>query len=75
MRLTKLGISDLKVSRIALGRDQFGTRVDQTTAGKIISAALDRGINFIDTAHIYGEEQSETLIGKVIGPKRKNLAR
>lgn len=73
MKLRKLGRSDLEVSRIALGTDQFGTRVDRAAARKIIFAALNRGINFIDTAHIYGDGLSEEFIGRAIKSVRNEL--
>ncbi|UCF96265.1 MAG: aldo/keto reductase [Spirochaetaceae bacterium] len=73
MELTQLGTSDLKVSRIALGTDQFGTRVDRAAAKKIIFSALDAGINFIDTAHIYGDGRSEELIGDAIASVRDKV--
>jgi aryl-alcohol dehydrogenase-like predicted oxidoreductase len=73
MEYGNLGLSELKVSRIALGTDQFGTRVDRAAARKIIFAALDAGINFIDTAYIYGDSRSEQLIGAALGPVRKRL--
>lgn len=51
---TRLGRTGLKVSRLALGTVNFGGRVDEPEAHKIMDHAMDRGINFLDTADIYG---------------------
>ena len=50
---TALGTSDLQVSRICLGTMTFGEQVDEPTAHAILDRALERGINFIDTAEMY----------------------
>lgn len=50
---TPLGDSDLQVSRICLGTMTFGEQVDEATAHAILDRALERGINFIDTAEMY----------------------
>ncbi len=70
MEYRKLGKSDLKVSRIGLGTWQFGTKgwrfEDKEEMKKVLNSALDQGINFIDTAEVYGGGVSETVIGEVI---------
>ena len=48
-----LGRSDLRVSRICLGTMTFGEQVDEADAHAILDRALERGINFIDTAEMY----------------------
>lgn len=73
MEFKILGKSVLKASRIALGTDQFGTRVDRAGVREIIFTAVDAGINFIDTAHIYGDGRSEELIGDTIAPIRDKV--
>ena len=50
---TRLGHSDLQVSRICLGTMTFGEQVDQPTAFTLLDHAVERGINFIDTAEMY----------------------
>ena len=50
---TALGHSDLQVSRICLGTMTFGEQVDEPTAHAILDRALERGVNFIDTAEMY----------------------
>ena len=70
MEYRKLGKSDLKVSRIGLGTWQFGTKswrfTDREEMKRILNKAIDSGINFIDTAEVYGGGVSETVIGEVL---------
>lgn len=54
MKYTYLGKTGLKVSRLCLGTMNFGPTTDEKEAHKIMDAALDAGINFIDTANMYG---------------------
>jgi len=73
MEYTKLGNSDLRVSRISLGAVHFGWTVEKSDVKKILFAALDEGINMIDTAHIYGDGLSEEYIGSVCQSVRNRL--
>ena len=59
MQYRNLGSSGLKVSAIGLGTNQFGGKVDLETTKNILAAALEAGVNFIDTADIYQEGRSE----------------
>ena len=70
MQYRNLGSSGLKVSAIGLGTNQFGGKVDLETTKNIIAAALEAGVNFIDTADIYQEGRSEENIGKALAGKR-----
>ena len=70
MDTTTLGSSDLKVSRICLGTMTFGEQVAEADAHALLSHAVERGINFIDTAEMYSVPAraetygaTETLIG------------
>lgn len=72
MLYRNLGISGLKVSAIGLGTNQFGGKVDLNGTKNIIAAALDLGINFIDTADVYQEGRSEENIGKALKDRREN---
>ncbi len=63
MEYRQLGNSGLKVSAIGLGTNQFGGKVDQQGVNAIIDAALDAGINFIDTADAYQKGRSEETLG------------
>ena len=55
MVTSRLGGSDLEVSRVGLGCNNFGWRLDSAATRAVVDAALDAGINFLDTADIYGE--------------------
>jgi aryl-alcohol dehydrogenase-like predicted oxidoreductase len=66
----KLGSSGLNVSAIGLGTNQFGGKVDRQTAVDIVHAALDLGINFIDTADVYQGGRSEEAIGAALKDRR-----
>jgi aryl-alcohol dehydrogenase-like predicted oxidoreductase len=66
MRYQQLGRSGLKVSRICLGSNNFGSQIDGAGSVAIIRKAIDLGINLIDTANIYTDTESEKIIGKAI---------
>lgn len=70
MQYRRLGNSGLKVSALGLGGNNFGMRVDERDTQLIIHQALDLGINFIDTANVYGRTHSEGFIGKALAGKR-----
>jgi aryl-alcohol dehydrogenase-like predicted oxidoreductase len=70
MELRRLGTSGLKVSAIGLGCNNFGMRIDQAETQVVVDAALDNGINFFDTADIYGGSQSEVFLGAALKGKR-----
>jgi aryl-alcohol dehydrogenase-like predicted oxidoreductase len=61
MDYTHLGRTGLKVSRLALGAMNFGELTDQATSFAIMDEALDAGINFFDTADVYGGPQSPDM--------------
>lgn len=73
MKYRQLGNSGLMVSEIGLGTNQFGGKVDQKTAQKIIRSAVDAGINLIDTADVYQDGRSEELIGKAVAGIRDQV--
>lgn len=70
MDLRNLGRSGLKVSAIGLGCNNFGMRIDQAQTQAVVDAALEAGINFFDTADIYGGAQSEVFLGQALAGKR-----
>jgi aryl-alcohol dehydrogenase-like predicted oxidoreductase len=75
MQYRPLGRTGVQVSALALGAMNFGaighTTLDEATA--IIDAALDAGINLIDTADVYGYGQSEEMVGRVIAGRRDDI--
>ncbi|MCD1633458.1 aldo/keto reductase [Martelella mediterranea] len=74
MRYNRLGNSGLKVSELCLGTMTFGGKgfwtaigqLDQKSSEELVSAALDAGINFLDTANVYSEGLSEEITGQAL---------
>jgi len=73
MEYRKLGNCGLKVSEIGLGANTFGLRVDEASCFTIVNHALELGINYIDTANVYGKGDSEELLGKALKGKRSQV--
>lgn len=73
METTRLGASDLDVSRVGLGCNNFGSRLDRAATRAVIDAALDEGITFLDTADIYGANDSERFIGAALEGRRDRV--
>jgi aryl-alcohol dehydrogenase-like predicted oxidoreductase len=70
----KLGNSTLEVSVVGLGGNNFGGRIDFEASQRVVHAAIDRGINLIDTADSYGNKGgSEEELGRILGEKRKQI--
>ncbi|MEG3130796.1 aldo/keto reductase [Pantoea cypripedii] len=61
MQYTHLGRAGLKVSRLCLGTMNFGDATDEQTSFDIMDAAIDTGINFFDSADVYGGPQSPDM--------------
>jgi aryl-alcohol dehydrogenase-like predicted oxidoreductase len=66
MNYRQLGNSGVRVSVIGMGTNQFGRKVDQAGVNNIMDAALDLGINFIDTADMYTTGKSEETLGHAL---------
>lgn len=73
MQHRRLGESGLYVSEIGIGCNNFGVRVDQAGTDAVVAAALDQGIDFFDTADVYGEQRSEVFLGKALGSRRQDV--
>jgi aryl-alcohol dehydrogenase-like predicted oxidoreductase len=67
MKYTQLGRSGLKVSRLVLGTMNFGPQTDEPDSHAIMDAALDAGINFFDTANVYGWGENKGRTESIIG--------
>jgi aryl-alcohol dehydrogenase-like predicted oxidoreductase len=67
MEYTHLGRTGLLVSRLCLGTMNFGPETSEEDAGRIMDAALDAGINFFDTANVYGWRKGEGWTEQIIG--------
>ena len=73
MEFRTLGRSGLHVSLAGLGCNTLGRWVDEPQARKVVHAALDSGMTLFDTADIYDDGGSETLLGKALGARRKEV--
>jgi len=60
----------LMVSVVGVGCNNFGARLDQAATTEVVTSALDAGINFFDTADIYGATASEVFLGVALGTRR-----
>ncbi|WP_328926300.1 aldo/keto reductase [Streptomyces sp. NBC_00190] len=67
MKYTQLGRTGLKVSRLVLGTMNFGPQTDEPTSHGILDAALDAGLNFVDTANVYGWGANKGRTEEIIG--------
>ena len=70
MKYANLGASPLKVSRLCLGTMMFGDQTDEAEAARIVAAAREQGVNFIDTADVYKLGESERITGRLISAER-----
>ncbi len=66
-------IGQLDVSLVGLGCNNFGMRIDQDQTKAVVHAALDAGVNFFDTADIYGDTLSEEYLGAALHGQRDNV--
>jgi aryl-alcohol dehydrogenase-like predicted oxidoreductase len=66
-------IGSLDVSAVGLGCNNFGWRIDAAATQRVVDQALDSGINFLDTADIYGAGQSEEFLGRALGTRRNQV--
>src|ERR1041385_8274103 len=75
MRMRTLGGTGIKVSPYCLGAMMFGAwgNRDHDDSIRIIHAALDAGINFIDTADVYSAGESEEIVGKALVGRRDDV--
>jgi aryl-alcohol dehydrogenase-like predicted oxidoreductase len=67
MQYTQLGRSGLKVSRVCLGTMNFGPETSEADSFKIMNEALEQGINFFDTANVYGRKIHLGFTEEIIG--------
>jgi len=73
MEYRRVGQSGLKVSEICLGTMTFGNGADKAEADRIVSLALDAGVNFIDTADAYNAGVAEAMLGELLAERRHDV--
>jgi aryl-alcohol dehydrogenase-like predicted oxidoreductase len=78
MKYRKLGNTGLIVSEVALGSMQFGGKMNMGNLGqddttRMVKFALDKGINFVDTADVYSLGEAETLVGNALKGVRQDI--
>jgi len=73
MKQTLTSPSGVPASRLAFGTMQFGGRADEAQSRAMFEACVEAGITHFDTAHIYTEGASETLLGSFLGDRRDDL--
>lgn len=82
MRTRPLGRTGLRVSELCLGTMTFGGSdemwkaiggLDEAASREMVARALDAGINFFDTADMYGGTESETILGRALGARRRDV--
>ncbi|WP_020599821.1 aldo/keto reductase [Spirosoma panaciterrae] len=77
MNYRKLGKTDYRISEISLGTWQVGGKwgdpFNHANADQILNAAVDAGINFIDTADVYGDGESEKAVGRLIRSRSERI--
>jgi aryl-alcohol dehydrogenase-like predicted oxidoreductase len=64
-------IGSLEVSVVGLGCNNFGRRLDSDATSTVVDAAFDAGINFFDTADVYGGTKSEEYLGRALARRRE----
>ncbi len=74
MELVTLGDSGLTASRVGLGCNNFGGRIDLDATRAVVDAALDVGVTFFDTAEVYGNGgDSERFLGEILDGRRDQV--
>ncbi len=73
MELRILGRTGVQVSSLCFGTMSFGTTADEAESGRMFRRCLDAGINFFDTANVYGQGRSETILGGLMREHRDGL--
>lgn len=73
MQYRSLGRTGVKVSALSLGTMMFGGPANETDSIAIIHRAIDKGLNFIDTANMYSRGESERVVGKALAGRRDQI--
>jgi aryl-alcohol dehydrogenase-like predicted oxidoreductase len=67
MQYLRLGRTGLKVSRLCLGTMNFGPHATEPESHEMLDRALDLGVNFVDTANVYGQQRGEGITEQIVG--------
>lgn len=73
MDRVRIAHTDLEVSRACMGAMTFGSQADLEESKRIAARCFDAGINFFDTANVYNQGESERIVGRVLGARRKDV--
>lgn len=73
MKYVQFGSTGQTVSQFCLGTMMFGARCDEAESGRILGAALERGVNFVDTAAMYAGGVTEEILGRLLRGKRERV--
>jgi len=73
MQYNYLGKTGLQVSEVCLGTMTFGNEADEDMSRQLMGRALDRGINFFDSAHNYNKGATEEIVGRWLPPHRQEI--
>ena len=73
MKNVEFGKTGEKVSEMCLGTMMFGQRCDEAEADRILGAAVERGVNFVDSAPMYSNGHAEEILGRIIKGRREQL--
>lgn len=68
--MEKRTIGSLDVSVVGLGCNNFGWHIDEAASRRVVDGALDAGVNHFDTADVYGDTESEAILGRALGGRR-----
>jgi aryl-alcohol dehydrogenase-like predicted oxidoreductase len=71
--MEKRRIGSLSVTVVGIGCNNFGSRIDDKRTEEVVNTALEAGINFFDTADMYGNGKSEELLGRFVGHRRSDV--
>ncbi len=66
-------IGSLEVSAVGLGTNNFGGRLDADATARVVHAAIEAGVRFIDTADLYGQTRSEEYLGRALRGRREQV--
>jgi aryl-alcohol dehydrogenase-like predicted oxidoreductase len=66
-------LGSLRVSEVGVGCNNFGARLSQEQATDVVNAAIESGVNFFDTADIYGATKSEVFLGEALAGRRDQV--